>query len=89
MDGLADPKKKRNYFAAKMKEFAAKVSSVNFHDSFYDMKCSNPKYSKKLKSYLKECTNQDLRELRCAAGTTKLGRKSILKCTKCGLVIQV
>jgi hypothetical protein len=82
LDGLSDPAK-RDKFAEELKTFAGKVASAKFHDDFEKLVCSNPECSNLLKDNHKECSNQDLREIRCSKGTTQFGDKSILLCTLC------
>ena len=81
---MGDPSK-RDQYAAQLKTYASKIASVKFHDdSFSDIICTNDNCQSNLsESHTTICTNQDLRNLRCAKGSTTLEDKNILKCDKC------
>ena len=82
LDNLGDASK-REEFAAQLKVFAEKIASVKYNAKIDDMECKNSECKSKLGDNHKKCTNQDLRNLRCCKGTTSLGDKNILRCTKC------
>lgn len=82
LDNLGDASK-REEFAEQLKVFAEKIASVKYNAKIDDMECKNSECKSKLGENHKMCTNQDLRNLRCCKGTTSLGDKNILRCTKC------
>ena len=53
---------KRDEFAQYLKNFAQKVASVKFHNSFDKMQCFNQNCKTKLCDNYEECVNQDLLE---------------------------
>ena len=85
LEGLANPLLREQY-EQQMKMHASSIASVKFHDKFEEMECANNSCQSKLSSSIATCTDQDLRNLRCAKGTTEFGDKNILKCMHCGKV---
>ena len=82
---MANPLQREQY-EQQLKTYASNIASVKFHDQFEEIECTNNSCQSLLSSSLATCTNQDLRNLRCAKGTTEFGEKNILKCMHCGKV---
>lgn len=62
-----------------MEEFSEKIMTTKFHSlAEATCTCKQQKFCE-----LDNCSDQDLRDLRCYHGKTSFGDKSILKCSKC------